>query len=77
MTQTPEGKALELVEMFMKVDSRLHGTLMFSGDAKQCAIICVDEMIGVSLPASDYGESTDKPYTTEYLQKVRTAIENL
>jgi hypothetical protein len=91
MTQTPEEKGKELVATYYQIISLMSKDFILRNwehvtkdtsdnyfiDAKQCAIICVDEMISVSLPASDYGESTDKQYTTEYLQEVRKAIEKL
>lgn len=43
----PKEEARRMVERFMEVDSRQQGTLMFSGDAKQCALIHCDEIIEV------------------------------
>ena len=73
MTQTAKQKADELVWKFMdKVD--VYPMEVRKQSAIQCAIICVEEMIKVSLPACEYGENTDYPVSTEFLQSVLTEL---
>ncbi len=72
---TPKEKAKELVAKFMPyahfyvhdLVSRKENEIMKFGNAKQCAIIAVDEILNVSLSYRDY----------DYYQEVKKEIINL
>ena len=49
-------KAIELVKKFLNIEdtqARYGGNLMFSEEARQCAIIAVDEIIDILYKLSD------------------------
>ena len=78
---TPKEKALELVEKYLKLDIEIGGQYdgyltMKMYDAKQCALIAVDEIIEATkteIDRPDYnGVVLDK-----YWQEVKTELENL
>ena len=53
---TPKEKAIELVKKFLNIEdtqARYGGNLMFSEEARQCAIIAVDEIIDILYKLSD------------------------
>ena len=85
MAHTPKEKAEELVRKFLEVpDSQFSddGNLMFEVEAKQCAIIAVDEIIK-SNPTNPlksgyieiYSDMIDQ--SIEYWQQVKIEIEKL
>lgn len=68
---TPEEKAKELVEKFYEYSQDVGRTRY---NSKQCAIICVDEIIEVLAPFSWNPNSRSHQ---EYWQQVKTAIQSL
>ena len=42
---TPKEKAKELVDRFKKLDTTFDGVDVLCHEAKQCALICVDEIL--------------------------------
>jgi hypothetical protein len=71
---TPLEKALELVDKYFR-DDLLHWDLSYI-QAKQCAIIAVDELIRIAPWGSDIdGEIEDD--SKEYYIQVKQAIEKL
>ena len=79
---TPKEKAKELVESFYRsmFDIKLSDTHIMQ-TAKQCALICVDEIINSSpsLPIlADNGSfGSDIEESTKWWKQVKTEIENL
>jgi len=74
---TPKEKAEELIGKFTKLDIEIGGQFdgyltMKNNDAKQCALIAVDEIINniINTP-TDYGASWT------YFQEVKQEIEKL
>jgi hypothetical protein len=67
----PKEKAEELVNKYWDDIPDI-----FFEDAKECALIAVDELIEHLQPASDFGGEINK-YTTEYWQEVKQEIEKL
>lgn len=66
---TPEQKANELVRQFSWIDC--------SSDAKQCALICVDEMINTDIN-KDYIKVDGYMYSfIEFYVEVKQEIEKL
>ena len=66
---TPEKKAKDLVEQFSWIDC--------SSDAKQCALICVDEMINTDIN-KDYIKVDGYMYSfIEFYVEVKQEIEKL
>ena len=70
---TPKEKAEELIEKYLKLDIEIGGQYdgfltMKMYDAKQCALIAVDEIIK---------ESMDNEYSERYWQEVKQEIEKL
>jgi len=66
---TPKEKAKELVEQFSWIDC--------SSDAKQCALICVDEMINTDIN-KDYIKVDGYMYSfIEFYVEVKQEIEKL
>ena len=65
---TPKDKALELVQKYFKANHQPYGFK----DAKQCALIAVDEIINTGpLKMIDWGEIiSDKPYWQEVKQEI-------
>lgn len=64
-------KAIELVKKFLSIEdtqARYGGNLMFSEEAKQCAIISVDEII----EACEYNKV--ESYNTDWWLKVKEEI---
>lgn len=54
---TPKEKALELVQRFTKIESfHIHERVVFMPlpEAKQCALIAVDEIMNVIIGSYDY-----------------------
>lgn len=86
---SPKEKAIQLVNRFTKLEIEIGG--QFDGyltmnvyDAKQCALIAVDEIIKVA-PIDKY-ENLDSQFSVEYVgqhlfeeywEEVKTEIENL
>lgn len=74
---TPKEKAFELAHKFRLLEIRTseNSHMMISmADAKQCALIAVDEII----KSNPYEVSkTDMDSTIEYWQEVKQEIENL
>ena len=76
---TPKEKAKELIEMFIffasnegtTEDGFIYSDEMQMFNAKQCALIAVDEII------NNDGFTKHDDYLTEYWQKVKQEIENL
>ena len=76
---TPKEKAQELVEMFICLASDeettengfVYSEEMRKFNAKQCALIAVDEII------NNDGFTRHDDYLTEYWQEVKQEIENL
>ena len=61
---TPKEKAIELVQRFTKIESfHIHERVVFMPlpEAKQCALIAVDEILS---------ELTEIPYGLEYLNRL-------
>jgi hypothetical protein len=76
---TPKEKAKELVREFKKYayypnteDDEIFVNELKT-NAKQCALIAVDELIEFAYNYTDYNEKSTK----EYLEKVKKEIENL
>ena len=75
---TPKEKAKELIEKYLKLDIEIGGQYdgyltMKMHDAKQCALIAVDEIL-----KSHYALLTGiKPSTYNYWQEVKEEIEKL
>jgi hypothetical protein len=66
---TPKEKALELVQRFTKIESfHIHERVVFMPlpEAKQCALIAVDEILS---------ELTEIPYGLEYLNRLNYWLE--
>ena len=61
---TPKEKAKELCNKFLKVGMMIRG-------AKECALICVDEMLNCNTTSVYYEEDF------EYWKKVKKEIEKL
>jgi hypothetical protein len=75
MTITPEQKAKELVERYSNIEIQIGGQYdgylyMNLQDAKQCALICVDEILNINSVDKDYDLST-------YWEEVKQEIEKL
>jgi hypothetical protein len=71
--QTPQEKAKELVDKMWNIDER-YGSIGFH-EAKQCAMVCVDELIRIAPWGSDIdGEIEDD--SKEYYIEVKQEIEN-
>jgi hypothetical protein len=66
---TPKEKALELVQKYFKANHQPYGFK----DAKQCALIAVDEIIN----AIDWHEFETPNKELEYWQEVKQEIEKL
>lgn len=62
-------KARELVEKFLEIQSREYGCLMSIDEAKQCAIIAVDEILEI------YRKNWE--INNGYWESVRQEIEKL
>lgn len=71
---TPKGKAIELREKFWNVEV-ISGDWQFSGmvDAKQCALIAVDEILSIK---KEIWDNFNSEYF-EFWQQVKTEIEKL
>ena len=66
---TPKEKAIELVQRFTKIESfHIHERVVFMPlpEAKQCALIAVDEILS---------ELTEIPYGLEYLNRLNYWLE--
>lgn len=74
MTQSAKDKAVELVEYFQAILESPLTKGMFWKEAKQCAIIAVDE-IEKALGKAD--TAYDLLPSIEYWQQVRSEIENM
>ena len=72
--KTPEEKAKELVARFNVWTSRNNSALHMEYDAKQCALICVDEKIESLLT---YAGLLDIKKDVEELEEVKLEIEKL
>ena len=77
-----EEKAKEIVEMYLKVLAE--GMYDVREEAKQCALICVDEIIKEALQMDEkWHDNEDAPltsvfnYSYEYWLEVRKEIEKL
>lgn len=74
MTPTPKEKALELLQKFgwlgRKWVQTNYTTLHFE-NAKQCSLVCVNEIIKTNADTSKYGTEF-----TKYYQQVKIEIEN-
>jgi len=75
---TPKEKATKLFDKFrVKVHDRDGTSAMNGFEAKQCALIAVDEI----LESLGYKKLSDSPYTTlearQYYVQVKQEIENL
>ena len=75
---TPKEKAKELVEkMFSNMPKYLQGKIG-SETAKQCALICVGEIIGIPSIQTAYAQGYNKSKSTEsYWQEVKQEINKL
>tara|TARA_R110000803_G_scaffold163609_1_gene227289 strand:+ start:303 stop:533 length:231 start_codon:yes stop_codon:yes gene_type:complete len=75
---TPKEKARELVERFMDIkpttSDKLKEQLIYD-EAKQCALICVDEMIKFIIEKQN--ESMYFEMDLKYWQEVKREINNL
>ena len=74
---TPKEKAQELVHKFCSTTEGLYKSKKNIKNAKQCALIAVDEI----LESLGYKKLSDSPYTTlearQYYVQVKQEIENL
>jgi hypothetical protein len=73
---TQKEKAEELVNKFSSghpIICKMNTRNMYISEAKQCALIAVDELIEFAYNYTDYNEKSTK----EYLEKVKKEIENL
>lgn len=83
--QTPKEKAIQLIEKFKKntrAFNETNGWEDSSYDAKQCALICVDEIIDLAhfntISYSNYADGEIVEYTERvYWQEVKKEIEQL
>ena len=84
---TAEQKAKELIEMFMKIEIHVRyedfdsDICIASGNptiknAKQCALICVDEILKASTIKLSPNSNGKFVYIDDYWQSVRTEIIN-
>jgi hypothetical protein len=71
---TPKEKARTLTNKFAKIEPYLptKETILFMYEAKQCAIICVDEMLEHAQMIETEYEGYKNPY--EFLTKVKHEI---
>ncbi len=79
---TPEEKAKELVERFLKVHISSGGIGMTEKHAKACALICVEEILLNEFGKNYHriGQETNSDFIKarlDYWQQVKTSIENL
>lgn len=76
----PKEKAIELFKKMFQVPS-INGTCkMFKSEAKQCALIAVDEIlfeVSHNIKMDWIPERKDGEEFTVYWQQVKTEIENL
>ena len=75
---TPKEKAIKLVKKFLSIEdtqARYGGNLMFSEEAKQCAIIAVDEIIDILYKLSDC--SSLVVAERDFYEEVKQEIEKL
>jgi hypothetical protein len=72
---TPKEKAKELVDKFNVWASRSGSAVYNPYDAKQCALICVDEIINAN-PTKIILGGLSLEFTTEYWIEVKQEIEN-
>jgi len=71
-------KAIELVKKFLSIEdtqARYGGNLMFSEEAKQCAIITVDKIIDILYKLSDC--SSLVVAERDFYEEVKQEIEKL
>lgn len=64
---TPKQKATELFEKMLSTDKVDNYSFVSNNVAKQCALICVDEILPIN----------SNPKAIEYWQEVKQNIENL
>ena len=65
---TPKEKAKELVDKMWNIDER-YGSIGFH-EAKQCALICVDEILDLIDTIYDYDRESLNPYWEEVKQEI-------
>lgn len=76
---TPKEKAKELVDKFLYTENEYKEYADYT-QAKQCALIAVDEILKVTAPTIDrfepYYQELPSEMTQEYWQEVKQEIEN-
>ena len=73
---TAKEKALELVDRYLNIEDTLGANekgLLFLEEAKQCALICVDEFID----ALSFNSSPTAEGLTEFYEEVKEEINKL
>jgi hypothetical protein len=78
---TPKQKAKDLIDKYQKLDIEIGGQYdgyltMKIHDAKECALIAVDEIIGTEMLIDEDTYVEKKSYLA-YWQQVKTEIEKL
>ena len=74
---TPKQKAKELVDRYLNIEDTLGPNkrgLLFLEEAKQCALICVDEMLGIY---DIEGDLRGLEKEMAYLEEVKKEINKL
>lgn len=72
---TPKDKAKELVDKMWNIDER-YGSIGFH-EAKQCALIAVDEILNYDLKAKTESQFIIERRIEEYWTEVKQEIEKL
>ena len=68
-----KDKAKELVDKFLNVDDNdpnCFNAYMSYFIAKQCALICVNEMLGMSYSGYEYDSEIEVPFLEEVKQEI-------
>jgi len=71
---TPKEKAKELVDRFKKLDTTFDGVDVLCHEAKQCALICVNQMESFYKDIMRIGTSKQMLY---YFNEIRKEIQKL
>jgi hypothetical protein len=75
---TAKEKAKELVRLYYEVDGDSIYDGITRGMAKQCALICVDEIISIPSVQAAYAQGYSNSKSTEsYWREVKQEIEKL
>ena len=82
VTMSPKEKAEELIGKFTKLDIEIGGQFdgyltMKNHDAKQCALIAVDEILAAKTKIINEGDGWELTESNSYWQEVKKEIELL